>query len=72
MKITMHHLPSWETIKRYQKVMDPSPHDYAVSAWEPGGSGSYLHTTANIFEKIYVTGSRGTFEYTIQAPKAAP
>ncbi|RFU41625.1 hypothetical protein DZF91_10635 [Actinomadura logoneensis] len=71
MKIPLHHLPSWETITRYQAVMDPSPTDYAVSAWEPGAMGAYDHTTRNIFEKIYITGSRGTFEYTVEAPKAA-
>jgi beta-lactamase superfamily II metal-dependent hydrolase len=71
LKIPLHHLPSWETINRYRKVMDPSPTDYAVSAWEPGAMGAYDHTTQNIFEKIYITGSRGTFEYTVEAPKAA-
>ncbi|MEV4254343.1 MBL fold metallo-hydrolase [Spirillospora sp. NPDC049652] len=70
MKIPMHHLPSWETINRYKRVTDRSDQGYVVSSWKTSVS-LYDPFTETIFEKIYVTGSRGTFEYTVP-PKAVP
>ncbi|WP_436763055.1 ComEC/Rec2 family competence protein [Streptosporangium sp. V21-05] len=71
-QIDLHHLPSKAVIDRYMEVMKTSGGtnvpSHTIYFWAPTGTGTYYPDSHTTTLPIYITGSRGTWEYSILAP----
>ncbi|MER5649288.1 hypothetical protein [Streptosporangium sp. NPDC002524] len=68
-QIPMHHLPSEAVIDRYADVMTAAVKipEHTIHFWSKGKLNSYLPDSVKTTLPIYITGSRGTWHYSILA-----
>ncbi|MFF3438332.1 ComEC/Rec2 family competence protein [Streptosporangium sp. NPDC002721] len=68
-QIKMHHLPSEAVINRYADAMTAAVKipEHTVYFWSKGKLNSYFPESEKTTLPIYITGSRGTWQYSILA-----
>ncbi|MEV4377153.1 hypothetical protein [Streptosporangium sp. NPDC049644] len=68
-QIKMHHLPSATVLNRYMAVMATAQKipEHTLYFWAPGGLNSYNAESMKTELPVYITGSYGTWPYSILA-----
>ncbi|MEV4749541.1 hypothetical protein AB0K21_24430 [Streptosporangium sp. NPDC049248] len=68
-QIKMHHLPSAAVLNRYMAVMATAQKipEHTLYYWAPGGLNSYNAESMKTELPVYITGSYGTWPYSILA-----
>ncbi|GAA4198616.1 hypothetical protein GCM10022252_49390 [Streptosporangium oxazolinicum] len=68
-QIRMHHLPSEAVLDRYKDVMKKAEKipEHTLYFWSKGKLNSYFPESEKTTLPIYITGSRGTWQYSILA-----